>query len=185
MESSAAERAMRSDHVAREGAVDRAEFERLYVRYRDPVFRYVRRLSHSEDEAAELTAGTFERALAKLHTFRGEGAGFAPWLFRIARNLVTDAHRRRRLLVPLQHLAPWRHPHEPVTPEEASLRREAASELSRYLDELSETERECLSLRYGAGLTAAEIGSVIGKSEVATQKLMARALAKLKEKYRA
>ena len=59
--------------------IERAEFGELYLRYRDPVFRYVRRLSGSEDEAADLTALTFEHALAKLHGYRGEGhrtAGF-------------------------------------------------------------------------------------------------------------
>ena len=64
------------------------------------------------------------------------------------------------------------------------LRRESISEMSRYLDELTELERDCLMLRYGGGLTAREIGLVIGRSEEATQKVMQRALAKLKEKYR-
>ena len=68
---------------ASEGAIERAEFGELYLRYRDPVFRYVRRLSGSEDEAADLTAHTFEHALTKLQGYRGEGAGFAPWLLRI------------------------------------------------------------------------------------------------------
>jgi RNA polymerase sigma factor (sigma-70 family) len=64
------------------------------------------------------------------------------------------------------------------------LRRESIGELSSYLDELPEIQRECLLLRYGAGLTAREIGAVIGKSGGATQKLITRALAKLKENYR-
>ncbi len=55
--------------------------------------------------------------------------------------------------------------------------------MSRHLDQLPELQRECLLLRYGAGLTAREIGQVIGKSHEATQKLITRALAKLKENY--
>lgn len=162
----------------------RADFGQLYLRYRDPLFRYVRRLSGSEDEAADLTARTFERALAKLHTYRGDGAGFAPWLFRIARNQVRDARRRTRPWLPIQLLGMAAHPHEPSTPEGTALRREAIGEVSRYLDELTELERDCLLLRYGAGLTAREIGLVIGRSDEAAQKLMRRALAKLEEKYR-
>ena len=169
---------------AQHAVIDRGEFGELYVRYRDPVFRYVRRLCGSEDEAADLTALTFERALAKLDGFRGDGAGFAPWLFRIARNQAWDAQRRKRPWLPLQLLAPARHPHEGHTPDEAMLRQESIGELSRYLDELPEIQRECLLLRYGAGLTAREIGAVIGKSDEATQKLITRALAKLKENYR-
>jgi RNA polymerase sigma-70 factor (ECF subfamily) len=182
VESSVA-RTREADDIGRDGALDRADFGQLYLRYRNPVFRYVRRLSGSEDEAADLTARTFERALAKLHTYRGDGAGFAPWLFRIARNQARDARRRMRPWLPIQLLATAAHPHEPSTPEWTVLRRESIGEVSRYLDELTELERDCLLLRYGAGLTAREIGLVIGRSDEATQKLMRRALVKLKEKY--
>ena len=50
---------------------------------------------------------------------------------------------------------------------------------------LPEAQRDAIVLRYAAGLTAHEIGSVINKSEAATQKLLTRALARLKESYRA
>lgn len=183
--SSAAQRmAQPPETAAPDRVIDRAAFGELYLRYRDPVFRYVRRLCGSEDEAADLTALTFERALAKLRSYRGDGAGFAPWLFRIARNQAWDARRRKRPWLPLQLLAVRRHPHEATTPEEAALRRESIGEVSSYLDELPEIQRECLLLRYGAGLTARQIGVVIGKSDEATQKLISRALAKLKENYR-
>ncbi len=181
---SSATRTMEAVGIGRDGAIDKADFGQLYLRYRDPVFRYVRRLSGSEDEAVDLAARTFERALAKLHTYRGDGAGFAPWLFRIARNQARDARRRTRRWLPIQLLGMGAHPHEPTTPEGTVLRRESITEVSRYLDELTELERDCLLLRYGAGLTAREIGLVIGRSDEATQKLMQRALAKLKEKYR-
>ncbi len=183
VESSTA-RTMEAGEIARDGGIDRADFGQLYLRYRDPVFRYVRRLSGSEDEAADLTARTFERALAKLHSYRGDGAGFAPWLFRIARNQARDAQRRARPWLPIQVLGTGQHPHDPATPEGTVLRNESIGEVSRHLDELTELERDCLLLRYGAGLTAREIGLVVGKSDEATQKLMRRALAKLKEKYR-
>ena len=43
---------------------------------------------------------------------------------------------------------------------------------------------EALALRYGAGLTARQIGEVLGKSEDATHKVLQRGLAALKEMYR-
>ena len=48
---------------------------------------------------------------------------------------------------------------------------------------LPEPQRDALALRYSAGLTARQIGAVIGKSEEATQKLITRALSDLKEAY--
>lgn len=126
------QRATQPESRASERVIERAEFGELYLRYRDPVFRYVRRLSGSEDEAADLTALTFEHALAKLHGYRGEGAGFAPRLLRIARNLAWDARRRKRPWLPLQLLDAARHPREPSAPEEATLRRESVGEVSRH-----------------------------------------------------
>ena len=43
--------------------------------------------------------------------------------------------------------------------------------------------RELLALRFAAGLTFAEIAAVIGKSEAATKKRLARTLQSLKEHY--
>lgn len=49
---------------------------------------------------------------------------------------------------------------------------------------LPDLQRDAVAIRYAAGLTAGEIGLVIGKSEEATQKLISRAVAQLKETYR-
>jgi RNA polymerase sigma factor (sigma-70 family) len=46
---------------------------------------------------------------------------------------------------------------------------------------LPEDQREAVGLRFGAGLTARQIGLVIGKSEEATQKLISRAIVRLRE----
>ena len=74
-----------------------------------------------------------------------------------------------------EHASP--HP----TPEEASINAEERRALREHLSQLPPVQRDALALRYAAGLTASEIGAVIGKSEEATQKLMSRAIARLKE----
>lgn len=181
---SAARPSPRLEALAPAGAIDRADFAELYRVHRDGVYRYVRRLCASDDEAGDLTALTFERAFAHLDGYRGDGGGFAPWLYRIARNAALDARRRRRSWLPLEFVSEWAHPREASTPEEAIVQREASGDLLRQLDALPALQRECLLLRYGSGLTAREIGTVIGKSDQATQKLIVRALARLKENLR-
>jgi RNA polymerase sigma-70 factor, ECF subfamily len=159
-------------------------FEEAYLRFRDPVFRYVRSFAGTDDEAAELTAKTFERALTKLPSYRGGSRQFAAWLFRIARSQAVDATRRRRPLQPLELVRPERHPiSEEGRPEPDTIQRETSQELAAHLQRLPRLQQECLALRYAAGLTAREVGDVIGKSEAATQKLMSRALARLRESY--
>jgi len=44
-------------------------------------------------------------------------------------------------------------------------------------------QRDAIVLRFAAGLTAREIGDVLGKSEAASQKLVSRWLTALKEAY--
>jgi DNA-directed RNA polymerase specialized sigma24 family protein len=44
-------------------------------------------------------------------------------------------------------------------------------------------QRDAIVLRFATGLTAREIGTVLGKSEAASQKLVSRGLAALREAY--
>ncbi len=163
--------------------IDLDRFADLYQRHRDAVYRYLRRWGADDDEAADLTARTFERALSHLHSCRGGADGFAAWVFRIARNQAIDARRRRHPATALDFVAPQLLPRSANEPEADALRREEFGELHERLMRLSAVERECLALRYAGHLTARQIGMVIGKSEAATQKVIGRALAALRESY--
>ncbi len=158
---------------------DREAFGALYVAHRETVFRYLRARCGSDDDALDLTGVTFERALAAIPRYASRGGGVVAWLLRIARNAVIDQERRRRPLIP-QWKAP-EHASPDPTPEEASINAEERRTLREHLAQLPAVQRDALALRYAAGLTASEIGAVIGKSEEATQKLMSRAIARLKE----
>ena len=61
--------------------------------------------------------------------------------------------------------------------------RDEALDLLRSLGSLPGDQRDAVALRYGAGLSAREIGAVLGKSDAAAQKLVSRGLATLKEAY--
>jgi RNA polymerase sigma-70 factor (ECF subfamily) len=162
---------------------DPRAFEALYLRHRLRVYRYLRARVGDDEDAADLTATTFERALAGLRGYRPAGAGFAAWLLRIARNAAIDAERRRgrRRLVPLDEGMEIA---GDSVADAGLAAAEARADLLQRLGRLPEPQRDALVLRYGSRLTAGEIGAVIGKSEAATQKLLTRALGALKEAYR-
>ena len=63
-------------------------------RHRLAVFRYLRTRTRSEDDAVELTAVAFERAITAMPRYRPTGGGILAWLLRIARNAAIDAGRR-------------------------------------------------------------------------------------------
>ena len=170
--------ALDGEAIALQARDDRAAFATLYVRYRETVFRYLRARCTSDDDALELTAITFERAFVAIPRYSSRGGGVVAWLLRIARNAVIDAERRRRRHV--QDDATDTASPEP-TPEERVIGADDRTALRKLLVDLPQEQRDALALRYGAGLTAREIGLVINKSEAATQKLIRRAIGRLKE----
>ena len=171
----------RDEELALEARSDPDAFGVLYQRHRLAVFRYLRTRTANEDDAAELTAIAFERALTAMPRYRSSGGGVLAWLLRIARNAAIDAGRRTSTVPMLADLADER---AASTPETAVLDAERHAALGKAVNRLPDVQREALALRYAAGLTARQVGAVIGKSEQATQKLMSRALATLREEHR-
>jgi RNA polymerase sigma-70 factor, ECF subfamily len=171
----------RDDALALAARSDPAAFGLLYDRHRLAVYRYLRTRTASADDAAELTAVVFERAMAAIARYRPSGGGILAWLLRIARNAAIDASRRASSIPLVTDLADER---LSVTPEDAALANERRALLLATVNRLPEIQREAIVLRYAARLTARQIGAVIGKSDQATQKLLSRALAAIREDYR-
>jgi RNA polymerase sigma-70 factor (ECF subfamily) len=159
-------------------------FATLYGRHRDSVFRYLRARCTNDDDALDLTAVTFERALVAIPKYRPLGGGFAAWLLRIARNAAIDHSRRQRVRPAAAALAEAERQPARDDPEAVAIAADENRRLRALVRALPEPQRDALALRYSAGLTARQIGAVIGKSEEATQKLITRALSDLKEAYR-
>lgn len=154
-------------------------FGALYESHRLAVYRYLRTRTATEDDAIELTSITFERALRSIDRFRPSGGGFLAWLLRIARNAAIDASRRLPTIELDVGLVDGLIDNRP---EDAVLASERRRSVARALATLPELQRDAVVLRYGAGLTARQIGEVIGKREAATQKLLRRALMSLRER---
>lgn len=73
---------------------DADEFRILVERYQTPVYNLMLRLTHTTMTAEDLTQDVFERAYAKLHTFKS-GKRFFPWLYTIAVNAGRDHLRKK------------------------------------------------------------------------------------------
>lgn len=152
----------------------RASFGLLYDRYLPGVYGYCYRLLGNHEAAEDANMDIFLRALAALPTYR-TGA-FRSWLFTIAHNVITDALRRRRPLLPLDAAT---HLTAPAGFEDAA---EAAADWERVdllLPHLSVDQRHVIALRL-AGLSATEIGDALGKPRNAIDGLHHRALLRLR-----
>jgi RNA polymerase sigma-70 factor (ECF subfamily) len=171
------------DRLAVEARTDAEAFARLYERHVERVYRYLRARGASDDDAAELAAVTFERALIHIDRYRPGKSGFAGWLVGIARNAFIDTTRRPAARsVDLTEASGLASPDG--SPEDIAI---AADERRRTMDfvaRLPDVQRDALALRFAAGLSSRQIAPVIGKSEAATKKLLTRSLAVLKEAMR-
>ncbi|MGH2443547.1 MAG: RNA polymerase sigma factor, partial [Chloroflexota bacterium] len=80
---------------------DATAFGEIYDLYADRIHAFCRVHSASREEAEDLMAQTFERALAAINRYQHRGIPFSAWLFRIAGNLAIDRARRSQ---PVVHL---------------------------------------------------------------------------------
>ena len=130
--------------------MNRDDVNLLFVRYRDPVFRFLRRFVRDAGAAEDLTQETFLRALGASYTANGQERA---WVFQIARNLARDYSRA--------------HARAPVTAElddRAGRSRDSALvlELESALATLAEEDREVFLLKEVGGLAYAEIALACG-----------------------
>jgi RNA polymerase sigma-70 factor, ECF subfamily len=160
---------------------DRAAFAPLYRRYVTPVYRYFARQTANAQDAEDLTAATFDKALASLGRYREQGT-FAAWLFGIARHTLRDYQRRSRphLDIDLMAEPPAATPDEP---EAEVLRGERLRLLGQRLRRLPPDQQEAIALRFFAEFGVAATARTLGRSEGAVRMLVHRAITTLRRDY--
>lgn len=162
---------------------DPAAFDILYQHYVLRVYHYFLLRSFDKEDAADLTQHVFVLVLGALPRYQERNLAFAAWIFRIARNVATDAYRRDRKNIALELLPQTPHPCEWQDPEILILQQEKCEQLRELLTKLSNEKRELLVFRFAVGLSVNEIASVMGKSEAAIRKQLSRTLANLKNQF--
>ncbi len=163
--------------LVRAARSDPAAFAQLYRQYATPVYRYTLARVGNCEEAQDLTSQTFLSALQAIRNFRGQSK-FSTWLFGIAHNKCVDYFRQRRTVqVPLE-LAEMQ-PSTGLQLDDEVERRVQFQELARNARLLPVDQAEALSLRIFGGLSAAEVGQVMGRSEASVKMLVHRAVCQL------
>ena len=158
-----------------------ARGEQWYAEFGTRIYRYLRYHVASADEADELTAETFLRAVRAAASFDPARGNAKAWLFRIAQNVLRDARRRERRRGSVSIEAFRDLVSDAPSPEERLLHEEEVRRLLAAMDELSERDREVVSLRYASELEYSEIAGILGIREAAVRTRLWRALGRLRE----
>jgi RNA polymerase sigma-70 factor (ECF subfamily) len=162
---------------------DADAFGTLYERYVDRIYNYIYYRTGDNREAEDLTARVFYRALAHMEEYRHSGAPFAAWLYRIAHNLVANWHRdrSRRRDVRLDDAIALGVHSEGNDPQRLAEQDEETRLLLSAMTILPPERQQLLILKFVDGMSNAEIGRVMGKSEGAIKSLYHRTLIALRD----
>lgn len=158
------------------------DFEEVCAEQLLPVWRFVRARIPQHADAEDVTSEVFARAARGWERYDGRRGSPGAWLLGIARHAVADWWRRRGRELASERLegAAAAQASAEDEPEAALLGAETRDELRVRMSALTPRERDALALRFGAGLRAAEVGSVLGVSETAARMLVYRAVSKLR-----
>jgi len=166
--------------LTRASAGDRDAFGMLYERYVDRIFNYVYYRTGNVNDAEDLTARVFQRAMNHIVNYTDRGVPFSAWLYRIAHNLVANWHRdrSRRQEIPISD-APLVAKGD--APEASLVHTEQQESLLRLIRSLPDERQTLLILKFVEHYSNAEIGAIMGRSEGAVKSLYHRTLLALRD----
>jgi RNA polymerase sigma-70 factor (ECF subfamily) len=135
------------------------QFEQLYEDHAEGLLGFLVYRTGDRALAEEILADTFERVLRSRSRFNPRRSSAKTWIYSIALNRLRDLARRREAE---QRALDRSGAGEPGATADETERIEERSTVAAALSRLDETEREAVSLRYGADLSVAEVAATLG-----------------------
>ncbi len=161
---------------------DPKAFGELYHFYYNRIFLFIFKRVEEEDEAVDITAQTFLKALTNIGKFSFQGVPFAAWLYRIALNEVNMYYRKDKShlteSVDKVQIA------EMMEAPDALFSEEMLNQLSLILQKLSPDDMQLVSLRFFEGMPFKEVADIMGITENNAKVKTYRILEKMKKQFR-
>ena len=133
--------------------------------YREPLYLLLLRMTHNSTTASDLTVETFSKAFLQLHRYSPTGT-FSSWLFSIGVNTYIDHLRKRKLeTVSINSITrtgdndfiEYQIPSFQPNPEEEMIRKQRDAALKEVVNQLKESYRQIIELRYYEDLSYEDI----------------------------
>ena len=162
----------------------RDSFRSLFEQHRQPVYRYLYRLTGNRHDAEDLLQETFARYWRKQDQFRGDGSvgGYLRSIaFRIFLNARTRLQRSRSNGAATVVEPPCHTAGPAAGAEQRDLDAFLCGRVRRAVDELPDSWRDAFVLFRYEGLTMKEIASQLDITPKAVELRLARAMRRLRE----
>lgn len=159
---------------------DARALEELLQQYQGKIYRFGMRMCRNPEDAKDVLQDTLLTMARSVRDFRG--ASLSTWLYTIARSVCIKKRRKSKFAPAHEESLDTeageeaRHLADPSRPADEDLAaKETERALSRAIAELEPAYREVLVLRDVEGLTAREVGDVLGLSVEAVKSRLHRA----------
>lgn len=153
----------------------------LYDRYHKNIYGYFVKMSHNTEISRDLTQNVFLRIIKYSRSWNEEKV-FKYWLFRIARNILTDYYRDSKLFYTSEDDRALIIADDNEASKALELK-ESHEILFDAMDQLPPAYREIIELNRFQGFTYKEIALTTASTEGAVRIKSFRAIQKLKEIY--
>jgi RNA polymerase sigma-70 factor (ECF subfamily) len=137
------------------------EFEKIYIRYFNDVFLFLKKISKDESIAEEITSETFFKAMRSIDNFHGE-ADVRVWLCQIAKNCYFSYLKKQQRIENIDDIDL---PDNKDTIEEQILKQYDAMQVHLLLHNLAEPYKEVFMLRVLGELSFKQIADIFQKTD--------------------
>jgi RNA polymerase sigma-70 factor (ECF subfamily) len=137
------------------------EFQKIYIRYFNDVFLFLKKLSKDESIAEEITSETFFKALRSIDNFRGE-TDVRVWLCQIAKNCYFSYLKKQQHIIDIDDID---FPENKDTIEEQILNQYDFMQIHLLLHNLAEPYKEVFMLRVFGELSFKQIADIFQKTD--------------------
>ena len=154
----------------------------LYDRYHESIFRYIWSRVLDKQLAEDLTGDVFTSMVVNLPKYRSIGAPFQAWLYRIARNLIIDHHRKASSRNELHFDEIINSSAGEEDPTQVVEDQMIIEQVQAVLGELNPLKQDVIILRFIVGLSLNEVASILGRTLSSIKVTQHRALKELRMK---
>ncbi len=177
-----------ADELSGLNSLDQQVITDIHSKYYLDVFRLARFRVSDEGMAEDIAGDVFMRLLEAVHKGRGPVKNLRGWLLRTASNMINDYYRRL-------YKNPAEEPEESIDqqrdlyltgndPVDITERVEKELLLSRALQQLSDSQKLVISLRFGNLCSLEETARIMGKNTNTIKALQFRALISLRKQLK-